>query len=36
MEGIEGSIECLNAGDAILHGSAERVNPGQRRIAVYR
>ena len=34
MEGIEGAIECLNAGDAlmfvnaIMHGSAERVNPG--------
>jgi hypothetical protein len=42
MEGIEGVIECLNAGDAltfvdaIMHGSAERVNPGQRRMAVYR
>ncbi len=42
MEGIEGAIKCLNAGDAlifvhgIMHGSAERVNPGQRRMAVYR
>jgi len=42
MEGIEGAIECLNAGDAlmfvdaIMHGSVERVDPGQRRMAVYR
>jgi ectoine hydroxylase-related dioxygenase (phytanoyl-CoA dioxygenase family) len=43
MEGIEGAIEChLNAGDAlmfveaIMHGSAERVNPRQRRMAVRR
>jgi hypothetical protein len=43
MEGIEGAIEChLKSGDAlmfvdaIMHGSAERVNPDQRRMAVYR
>lgn len=42
-DGITGGIEVhLNAGDALLfvdaicHGSARRVNPGQRRIAVYR
>jgi len=41
--GITGGIEVhLEAGDALLfvdaicHGSAKRVNPGQRRIAVYR
>ena len=43
VDGVEGGIEVhLKAGDAILfvdaisHGSAKRVNPGQRRIAVYR
>lgn len=43
MEGIEAAIKYhLRAGDAlsfvdaIIHGSAERVNPGQRRMAVYR
>lgn len=43
VDGVTGAIEVhLNAGDAILfvdaimHGSAERKNPGQRRIAVYR
>ncbi len=43
VDGIEGAIEVqLNKGDAlvfvdaIMHGSARRVNPGQRRIAVYR
>jgi hypothetical protein len=40
---VEGAVEVhLNAGDAvmfvdaIMHGSARRVNEGQRRIAVYR
>ncbi|WOO40022.1 phytanoyl-CoA dioxygenase family protein [Rubellicoccus peritrichatus] len=43
VEGVEGAIEVyLNAGDAILfvdaisHGSAARVNDGERRICVYR
>ncbi|CAN5765078.1 hypothetical protein BH09VER1_BH09VER1_51100 [soil metagenome] len=43
LDGVEGAIEVhLNAGDALLfvdaisHGSAKRVNPGQRRITVYR
>ncbi|NRA40116.1 MAG: phytanoyl-CoA dioxygenase family protein [Planctomycetes bacterium] len=43
MDGVEGAIEVhLQAGDAILfvdsimHGSAARVNDGQRRIGVYR
>lgn len=43
VDQTEGAIEVhLNAGDAILfvdaiaHGSAERKNPGQRRICVYR
>lgn len=43
VDGIEGAIEVhLKAGDALLfvdaimHGSARRVNPGQRRITVYR
>ena len=42
-DGMEGAIEVhLTAGDAILfvdaiaHGSAKRVNPGERRIVVYR
>lgn len=42
-EGVAGAIEVhLKAGDAliftdaIMHGSAERRNPGQRRISVYR
>jgi ectoine hydroxylase-related dioxygenase (phytanoyl-CoA dioxygenase family) len=43
VDGVTGAIEVhLKAGDALLfvdaitHGSAKRVNPGQRRIAVYR
>ena len=43
VDDVEGAIEVqLNAGDALLfvdcisHGSARRVNPGQRRIMVYR
>ncbi len=43
VDGTEGAIEVhMKAGDAILfvdaiaHGSAARVNPGQRRICVYR
>lgn len=43
VDGTEGAIEVyLNAGDALLfvdslsHGSAKRVNPGLRRITVYR
>ena len=43
MDGIAGAIEVhLKAGDAIvftdsiMHGSAARVNPGQRRISVFR
>ncbi len=43
VDGLEGAIEVhLNAGDALLfvdcisHGSARRVNEGQRRIMVYR
>lgn len=43
VDGITGAVEVhLNSGDAILfvdaimHGSARRVNGGQRRIAVYR
>lgn len=43
VEGIEGAVEIhMNAGDAILfvdglsHGSARRVNPGIRRVVVYR
>lgn len=43
VDGVEGAIEVhLNAGDALLfvdalsHGSAKRVNAGERRIAVYR
>lgn len=42
-DGMEGAVEVhLNAGDALLfvdavcHGSAKRVNPGERRIIVYR
>ena len=42
-DGLEGAVEVhLKAGDALLfvdaiaHGSARRVNPGERRIAVYR
>ncbi len=42
-DGMEGALEVhLNAGDvllfvdAIAHGSAKRVNPGERRIVVYR
>ena len=42
-DGVEGAVEVhLEAGDALLfvdalmHGSSERVNEGQRRIAVYR
>jgi ectoine hydroxylase-related dioxygenase (phytanoyl-CoA dioxygenase family) len=43
QDGVEGAIEVhLKAGDAaifvdqIMHGAAPRVNPGQRRISVYR
>lgn len=43
VEGVEGAVEVhLNAGDAVLfvdaisHGSAARVNEGERRICVYR
>jgi hypothetical protein len=43
MDGVEGSIEVhLQRGDALvfvdalMHGSAARMNPGQRRIAVFR
>lgn len=43
VDGVEGAVEVqLKAGDAILfvdcisHGSARRVNPGQRRIMVFR
>lgn len=43
VDGIEGSIEIsMQAGDALLfvdaisHGSAKRINPGLRRILVYR
>ena len=43
IDGITGAVEvCLNVGDAILfvdalmHGSASRVNEGQRRVVVYR
>lgn len=43
VDDVEGAVEVnLHAGDALLfvdalmHGSARRVNPGQRRIAVYR
>lgn len=43
VDGVTGAVEVLlEAGDAILfvdaimHGSAARRNPGQRRIAVYR
>ena len=43
VDDVEGAIEVhLNAGDALLfvdaisHGSAKRVNPGERRIVVYR
>ncbi len=43
VDDVEGAIEVhLEAGDALLfvdaisHGSAKRVNPGERRIAVYR
>ena len=43
VDGLEGAVEMhLRAGDAVLfvdaimHGSARRVNPGQRRITVYR
>ena len=43
VDGVEGAIEVhLKAGDALLfvdcisHGSARRVNPGQRRIMVFR
>lgn len=43
VDGVEGAIEAhLKKGDALLfvdgisHGSAERINPGERRIVVYR
>ena len=43
VDGVEGAVEVnLKAGDALLfvdsicHGSAERTNPGERRIIVYR
>ncbi len=43
VDGVAGAVEvCLEAGDvllfvdAIMHGSAERKNSGQRRMAVYR
>jgi hypothetical protein len=43
MDGVEGAIEVhLKAGDAaifvdqIMHGASARVNPGQRRISVFR
>jgi len=43
VDGVEGAVEVhLEAGDALLfvdaimHGSAQRINQGQRRIAVYR
>ena len=43
MDGMPGAVEVyLKAGDAIVfvdaccHGSAKRVNPNERRIAVYR
>jgi hypothetical protein len=43
VDGVTGAIEVhLKAGDALLfvdaisHGSAKRINPGQRRIGVYR
>ena len=43
LDGVEGAIEVhLKAGDALLfvdaisHGSAQRINAGQRRIVVYR
>lgn len=43
VDGVEGAIEVhMEAGDAILfvdsicHGSAKRVNPGERRIVVFR
>ncbi len=43
VEGTEGAVEVyMQAGDALVfvdaccHGSAKRVNPGERRIAVYR
>jgi hypothetical protein len=43
MEGIAGAIEVqMKAGDALIfvdatcHGSAKRINPGERRISVYR
>ncbi|MES2460165.1 MAG: phytanoyl-CoA dioxygenase family protein, partial [Armatimonadota bacterium] len=43
VDGVEGAVEVhLEAGDALLfvdaiaHGSAKRVNPGERRIVVYR
>jgi hypothetical protein len=43
MDGVEGAIEVyMKAGDvllfvdAICHGSATRINPGERRISVYR
>lgn len=43
VDGVEGAIEVhLRAGDALLfvdaiaHGSAARVNPGQRRVCIYR
>jgi ectoine hydroxylase-related dioxygenase (phytanoyl-CoA dioxygenase family) len=43
VDGVEGAIEVhMKAGDAIIfvdstcHGSAKRVNPGERRITVYR
>ncbi len=43
VDGVDGAIEVhLEAGDAIVfvdaicHGSAKRVNPGERRIVVYR
>ncbi|MDA0708629.1 MAG: phytanoyl-CoA dioxygenase family protein [bacterium] len=43
LDGLEGAIEVhLEAGDAVLfvdclsHGSAQRINPGERRIVIYR
>jgi hypothetical protein len=43
VDGVEGAVSCyMKAGDALLfvdaisHGSAERTNPGERRIIVYR
>lgn len=43
VEGVEGAVEIfMDAGDALVfvdaccHGSAQRTNPGERRISVYR